>query len=119
MEQSISDSGTTIMTRSLTRRFMGKSLGSTLNCLMWLTSILTAPDDDSIIVIMSDHGYLPGDEPRYTHHILAAYRLPHGGAKVIYPGITSVNVFRMILDHYFDLGLGRVEDQVHWSENRG
>ena len=83
-----------------------------------IDSVLTGPDDDSIIVIMSDHGYIPGHEARYTHDILAAYRLPNRGASVIYPGITPVNAFRVILDYYFELGLGRVEDQVHWSENR-
>ena len=73
-------------------------------------SILAASEAPPIIVIMSDHGYIP--EQINTHDILTAYHLPKDGRNAIYPGITSVNVFRVILDYYFDLGLGRIEDQV-------
>ncbi len=88
---------------------------------MWLNGrmlevidgILANSDRQPIIVITSDHsradwGFATGDPTA----ILAAYLLPEGGEKAIYPSITSVNVFRAILDYYFSLGLGLLEDRV-------
>ena len=39
--------------------------------------------------------------------ILNAYHLPRGGETALYPEITPINSFRVILDYYFaaDLGL--------------
>lgn len=73
-------------------------------------AILRDSERQPIIVVMSDHGYIPGDAPINTHEILAAYHLPGNGQDAIYPGITSVNVFRVILDYYFDLNLGSLDD---------
>ena len=75
-------------------------------------SILMASDAPPIIVIMSDHGYVAGEVRQNTNEILAAYRLPAGGHSALYSGITSVNVFRVILNYYFDLGLKRLSDGV-------
>ncbi len=67
---------------------------------------------------MSDHGYLRNDQ--YGHDILAAFLLPDpetgttgGGESAVYPSITSVNHFRAILDYYFGLDLGLLEDKVY------
>ena len=46
-------------------------------------------------------------------NLWSAYVLPHGGNQVRYPSITSVNAFRLILDYYFNLGLGLLEDRVY------
>ena len=80
------------------------------NLLDVIDAIIATSDIPPIIVVMSDHGYIPGDLRLNTHDILAAYRLPRGGRDAIYSGITSVNVFRMILDYYFELNLGRLDD---------
>ena len=64
-------------------------------------------DDASIILIAGDHGG-PDGYPR--HPILAAFHLPRGGNSVLYPSISSVNHFRSILDFYYGLNLGRIED---------
>ena len=81
-----------------------------------IDSILSASDHDPIVVIMSDHGLVPGKG--HVNENLGAYRLPDGGADAIYPGITSVNVFRMILNYYFDLGLLRLEDETFITDFR-
>ena len=75
-----------------------------------IDSILADSKRPPIIVVMSDHGYIPGDAPINTHDILAAYYLPQHGRDAIYNGITSANVFRVILDYYFGLDIGRLDD---------
>jgi hypothetical protein len=69
-----------------------------------------------IIIIQGDHGfrYLPGAEgTEEATSILNACFLPAGGAQALYPGITPVNVFRVILNHYFGATLPLVEDKRH------
>ena len=67
-------------------------------------------DSPPIIVITGDHGRSDGNGD--SHAILAAFYLPRGGDSVLYPTISSVNLFRVILDFYFGLGLGRLEDRL-------
>jgi len=74
-------------------------------------NILSHSDNDPIIVIAADHGRAD-DSP--GHAILAAFHLPRSGTANLYPSISSVNHFRYILDYYFDLDIGLVEDvQFH------
>ena len=63
-----------------------------------------------IIVITADHGRSTGDGRNYS--VLAAFHLPRGGNSVLYPSISLVNHFRLILDYYFALGLGLVGDRT-------
>ena len=77
-----------------------------------IDSILAAHVKTPIIVISSDHGDRLGPGLPNTHDILAAYLLPDGGIDALYTGITSVNVFRAILDYYFELDLGLLDDEV-------
>ena len=62
-----------------------------------------------IIVIAADHGRLESN----SNKILAAFHLPNGGNRVLYPSISSVNHFRSILDYYFDLRLGLLDDVTY------
>ena len=66
--------------------------------------------EDPIIVIAADHGYYSEGNSRYR--ILAAFHLPEGGNDALYPSISSVNHFRYILDYYFHLNLGLLEDRM-------
>ena len=70
-------------------------------------------DDDPIILIAGDHGG-PDGYPR--HPILAAFRLADGRSDSLYPSISSVNHFRFILDQYFTLGIGLMEDRAIWRD---
>lgn len=74
--------------------------------------LLRESSQPPVIVISSDHGTGMGLGDDARNAILAAYHLPNGGNEVLYPSITSVNSFRVILDYYFDLGMGRLEDKV-------
>jgi len=66
-----------------------------------------------IIIIQGDHGPTYPDEwlRRGYFGILNAYYLPDGGAEKLYPSITPVNSFRVILDYYFGTHLGLLEDR--------
>ena len=68
--------------------------------------ILESHVEKPIIVIAADHGHGGPDR----HAILAAFHLPDGGNTVLYPSISSVNHFRAVLDFYFGLDLGLLED---------
>lgn len=72
-------------------------------------AIMQNSDGTAIIVLAGDHGR-SGELPR--HEILAALRLPDSGSERLYSSISSVNHFRYILDHYFGLGIGLVEDRI-------
>lgn len=67
-----------------------------------------------IIILQSDHGY------PYTPNrtgILNAYYLPNGGDKGLYPGITPVNSFRYVLDHYFNGNYPLLPDKTFHSDH--
>ena len=78
--------------------------------LRMVDGILQGSDHDPIIVVVSDHGVNKSDDGKYLN--LAAFHLPQGGVSGLYPSISSVNHFRYILDYYFDLDLGLLEDRM-------
>ena len=89
--------------------FYGQVIWFNARMLEVIDAILANYEEPPIIVIAGDHGH----EPSMRHDILAAYLLPDGGESAIYPSITSVNHFRAILDYYFGLDLGLLEDRVY------
>jgi hypothetical protein len=67
-----------------------------------------------VIVIQGDHAYtsnLP-IKPR----ILNAYYLPGNGAQKLYPNITPVNTFRLILNTYFGGNYPMLPDNSYWLD---
>ena len=87
--------------------------------LRMVDDILRGSDGDPIIVIAGDHNRRIAGRP--LHPILAAFHLPNGGDRGMYPSISSVNHFRYILNVYFDLGITRLQDRTidhsgyHWD----
>ena len=75
-------------------------------------AILARSEITPIIVISADHGRRdqPGDP---INSIFAAYLLPDDGNDVLYPSISSVNSFRVVLDYYFNLDHGLLEDRSY------
>ena len=78
--------------------FHGQVIWLNARMLETIDAILGAYVEAPIIVIMSDHGRENCSYLLRCHHILASYLLPDRGEKAIYPSITSVNVFRSILN---------------------
>jgi hypothetical protein len=104
-------------------RYIGqvKYLNSAL--MVEIDEILKASDGNVIIIFQGDHGpagLLDWSEPSDTgiHDrmaILNAYYLPEGGTADLYPSITPVNTFRVILDRYFGGEFERLEDISYFA----
>ena len=81
-----------------------------------------------IILIQSDHGHgrmghpvfplgrwLPPELVEERLSPFAAYALPGLPPDSVHPGITPVNVMRLVLRHYFRADLPPLEDASYWS----
>lgn len=88
-----------------------------------LDELLTRSTRPAIIILQGDHG--PGSH-LYWHDcdttclkerfsILNAYLLPGIGSTELYPGISPVNTFRLILNHYLGTNLNMLEDRSYLS----
>jgi len=80
-----------------------------------LEEIISKSEVPPIIVLQADHGN-DGDD---VYAIFNAYYLPGIDPDVLYPGITPVNTFRVILDNYFNTNLGLLEDVTYTWEWEG
>lgn len=79
-----------------------------------------------VVIIQGDHGPAlqngsdGNPSPAFLRErmrILNAYRLPDADSSLIYDGITPVNSFRVILNHYFDAKLPLLDDKCIYSPN--
>ncbi len=79
-----------------------------------------------VVIIQGDHGPAlqngsdGNPSPSFLRErmrILNAYRLPDADSSLIYDGITPVNSFRVILNHYFDAKLPLLADKCIYSPN--
>ena len=97
---------------TVTSAFYGQVIWLNDRMLEVIDAILDEYEEPPIMVIAGDHGE-DRSNPSISNDILAAFLLPDGGESALYPSITSVNHFRAILDYYFDLRLGPLEDRVY------
>jgi hypothetical protein len=93
-----------------------------------IEGLLDEPEETApIIILTTDEGPNPADmvtsgpdivwskatdeqlDQKFT--IFAAYRLPGVNETCLYPGMSSVNTFRVVLDLYFDAGLPLLPDR--------
>lgn len=74
-----------------------------------VNEILARSKIPPIIILQADHG------PSEEMGIFNAFYLPGDGRSQLYPSITPVNTFRLILDFYFGTNLGLLEDRSYYS----
>ena len=80
--------------------------------------IIAGSKTPPVIIIQGDHGPLPDLSPTYLEKmpILNAYYLPNIQAeKALYPSISPVNTFRVILNSYFGQTLPLLEDRSYYA----
>jgi hypothetical protein len=75
-----------------------------------LRTIIDQSKVKPIIVIQGDHSVMPGPA---SFEVLNAFYLPDGGSKNLYPTLTPVNTFRLILNTYFGGAYNYLPDQSH------
>lgn len=82
--------------------------------LQTVDSILAQSDTPPIIVIQGDHGWADRNHEDKMS-ILNAYHLPGAGSEGLYPTITPVNSFRLILNEYLGGDFALLEDVSYFS----
>lgn len=88
-----------------------------------VADLLRQSSRPAIIILQADHGpglELDWDDPANTNlkerlTILNAYLLPGEGSAELYDGITPVNTFRLIFNHYFGTDLELLKDESYFS----
>lgn len=83
------------------------------NILKIIQSVIENSAQPPVIIIQGDHGWT--DELRMA--ILNAYYLPGSDTSNLYPEISPVNSFRVILNEYFDKDFPLLPDISYFSEN--
>ncbi len=95
--------------------------------------LLEGAERPPIIVLQADHGHgrividpvhnltiprgqLGADQIGERTSVFAAYHFPQGGDSLLYDSITPINVFPIILDHYFGASIPLREDATYWVE---
>jgi hypothetical protein len=79
-----------------------------------IKAIIDRSDNPPIIILQGDHGYVGG---LGQNRVLNAYFLPNGGKELVYPTITPINSFRLILSNYFGMDYSLIEDKSYYTGN--
>jgi len=87
-----------------------------------IDQILARSAKPPVIVLIGDHGPRSGmrpdvnaaNIPECMSNLTAVY-LPGKGNAGLYPGITPVNLFRVVLNDYFSAGLPLLPDRCYYS----
>lgn len=82
-----------------------------------LQKLINESDKPPVIILQGDHGRL-GSDPEDIMTILNAYYLP-GQADQLYPSISPVNSFRVVLNSYFGTNFPLLEDVSYYSSTSG
>ncbi len=105
------------MSPELQDAFLGQTIYTTEQIQHTIEQILANSDVPPIIILQSDHGSFPPVEDTFGWRYLRervpnfnAYFLPKGGEDLLYPTITPVNSFRVVLNYYFGANLPYLED---------
>lgn len=88
-----------------------------------IRSILSESVRPPVIIVQADHGpglgvdwQAPGGRDMWQRFaILNAYHLPHGCDRYVYPEISPVNTFRIVLACYLGANYRLVEDRSYFS----
>jgi hypothetical protein len=78
-----------------------------------VTHIQANNKKNTVIIIAGDHGYryYTNKEQDYMYRNMNAIYFPDGGYKELYPTMSSVNTFRIVLNKYFDAKLPLLKDE--------
>ncbi len=91
-----------------------------------IAAILENSSSPPIIILQGDHGpgsRLDWSSPAQTclwerTPILNAFYLPGEGERLLYPSISPVNLFRVVLNAYFGANLPLLEDATYFTSHR-
>jgi hypothetical protein len=78
-----------------------------------LQKLINGSANPPVIILQGDHGRI-GSPPKEIMTILNAYYLP-GHADQLYPSITPVNSFRVVLNSYFGTNFPLLKDISYYS----
>jgi hypothetical protein len=84
-------------------------------------AIQAGSDVPPVIIIQGDHGPPPDltNDPSVRMPILNAYALPGvDPAQALYPSISPVNSFRVVLNRYFGTDLPLLQDRSYFAPNQ-